>query len=199
MALRAPRVMACREIGATRNPCASAFFIPSGPAPAAAARTCLKTVIQRESAAGGRPKNLTPGRRFFTRLRRVQNDTARATFEASPTARSGFPPRISPCPLSRHWKSVGGIIVASRTALDGLPEQRDQVVADADSIVASGTAFLESAAGSVGQTQGVIQFSEGQESSVGGNGSTARLQPDFRVELEPERELFAVTDRAPSE
>jgi hypothetical protein len=73
------------------------------------------------------------------------------------------------------------------------------VVADADSIVASGTAFLESAAGSVGQTQGVIQFSEGQESSVGGNGSTARLQPDFRVELEPERELFAVTDRAPSE
>ena len=63
---------------------------------------------------------------------------------------------------------IVGIIVAGQAAVDGLAEQRDQVAAD----VAAGTAFLEVAVGSVSQAQGFIQFSECQQSGVGGDGGT---------------------------
>ena len=63
---------------------------------------------------------------------------------------------------------IVGIIVAGQAAVDGLAEQRDQVVAD----VAAGTAFLEIVGGDGGKVQGVIQFSEGQQSGVGGDGGT---------------------------
>jgi len=46
--------------------------------------------------------------------------------------------------------------MAGQAAVDGLSEQRDQVVAD----VAAGTAFLEIVGGDGGKVQGVIQFSE---------------------------------------
>ena len=63
--------------------------------------------------------------------------------------------------------------------------------------VAAGTAFLEILGGYGGKVQGVIQFSECQESGVGGDGGTMELQPDLGIELEPKRGLFAVTPRVP--
>ena len=63
---------------------------------------------------------------------------------------------------------IVGVIVAGQAAVDGLAEQRDQVVAD----VAAGTAFLEIVGGYGGKVQGVIQFSECQQSGVGGDGGT---------------------------
>ena len=51
--------------------------------------------------------------------------------------------------------------------------------------VTAGTAFLEIVGSNSGKAQGIIQFSEGQQSGVGGDGSTAKLQLDFGVELEP--------------
>ena len=63
---------------------------------------------------------------------------------------------------------IVGIIVAGQAAVDGLAEQRDQVVED----VAAGTAFLEIVGGYGGKVQGVIQFSECQQSGVGGDGGT---------------------------
>ena len=77
---------------------------------------------------------------------------------------------------------IVGIIVAGQAAVDGLAEQRDQVVAD----VAAGTAFLEIVGCYGDKVQGVIQFSEGQESGVGGDGGTMELQPNLRLELEVE-------------
>ena len=50
------------------------------------------------------------------------------------------------------------VIVAGQAAVDGLAEQRDQVVTD----VAASTAFLEIVGGDGRKVQGVIQFSEGQ-------------------------------------
>ena len=63
--------------------------------------------------------------------------------------------------------------------------------------VAAGTAFLEIVGGYGGEVQGVIQFSECQESGVGGDGGAMELQPDLGIELEPKRGLFAVTHRVP--
>ena len=88
---------------------------------------------------------------------------------------------------------IVGIIVAGQTAVGGLAEQRDQVMAD----VAAGTAFLEIVGGDEGKIQRVIQFSEGKESGVGGDGGTMELQPDLGIELDPERVLFAVTRWVP--
>jgi hypothetical protein len=84
---------------------------------------------------------------------------------------------------------IVGVIITSQTTVDGLSEQRDQMVSD----VPARTAFLEIVRGDVGKAQGIIQLSDGQQSTVGGDGSTAKLQPDFGVELEPERGFFAVT------
>ena len=65
--------------------------------------------------------------------------------------------------------------------------------------VAAGTAFLEIVGSNSANSQGIIQFSEGQQSGVGGDGSTAKLQPDFGVKLTSERGFFAVTYRVPPE
>ena len=63
--------------------------------------------------------------------------------------------------------------------------------------VAAATAFLEIVGGYGGKVQGVIQFSECQESGVGGDGGTMELQPDLGIALEPKRGLFALTQRVP--
>ena len=60
-----------------------------------------------------------------------------------------------------------------------------QVVED----IASSTAFPEVVAGDTGQVQGVFKLSEGQQSGVGGDGNTVKLQVDFGVELEPKGDL----------
>ncbi len=49
----------------------------------------------------------------------------------------------------------------------------------------------------MGKAQGIIKLSNGQESGVGSDGGTVKLQTDLGVELEPERSLFAVTHRVP--
>ena len=41
--------------------------------------------------------------------------------------------------------------------------------------IASGATFLEVVAGDTGQVQGIIQFSNGQESGVGSDGGTVKL------------------------
>ena len=71
-------------------------------------------------------------------------------------------------PLRAALPAGVDLIVAGQAAVDGLAEQRDQVVAD----VAAGTAFLEIVGGYGGKVQGVIQFSECQQSGVGGDGGT---------------------------
>ena len=84
--------------------------------------------------------------------------------------------RSEPCQptttlMAGSWERrfcIVGIIVAGQAAVDGLAEQRDQVVAD----VAAGTAFLEIVGGYGGKAQGIIQFSECQQSGVGGDGGT---------------------------
>jgi hypothetical protein len=76
---------------------------------------------------------------------------------------------------------IVGVIVAGQTAVDGLSEQRDEVVSD----IAAGTAFQEIVGSDMGKAQGIIQFSNGQESGVGGDGGTMELQPDFGDEPEP--------------
>ena len=63
--------------------------------------------------------------------------------------------------------------------------------------VAAGAAFLEIVGGYGGKVQGVIQLSECQQSGVGGDGGTVKLQPDLGIELEPKRGLFAVTHQVP--
>ena len=57
--------------------------------------------------------------------------------------------------------------------------------------------FLEIVGGYGGKAQGIIQLSNGQESGVGSDGGTVKLQPDFGVELESERGLVAVTHQVP--
>ena len=59
-----------------------------------------------------------------------------------------------------------------KAAVDGLAEQRDEVVAD----VAAGTAFLEIVGSNMGKAQGIIQLSNGQESGVGSDGGTVKLR-----------------------
>ena len=76
---------------------------------------------------------------------------------------------------------IVGVIVAGQTAVDGLSEQRDQVVSD----IAAGTAFQEIAGSAMGKAQGIIRFSNGQESGVGSYSGTVKFQADFGVELEP--------------
>ena len=61
---------------------------PPNPLPGLCLKSSPGHVILKQSAAGGRPKNLTSGGRFFTRLRRVQNDS----FEARPFTREGRRP-----------------------------------------------------------------------------------------------------------
>ncbi len=63
--------------------------------------------------------------------------------------------------------------------------------------VAAGTAFLEIVGSNSANSQGIIQFSDGQQSGVGGDGSTAKLQLDFWVELKSERGLVTVTHQVP--
>ena len=87
-----------------------------------------------------------------------------------------------------------GVIVASKAAVDGLSEQRDEVVSD----VATGAAFLEIVGSNMGKAQGIIQLSNGQESGIGSDGGTVKLQTDFGVELEPERGFVAVTHQVAS-
>ncbi len=70
---------------------------------------------------------------------------------------------------------------------------RDQVVSD----VAAGTAFLEIVGGDGGKSQGIIQFSEGQQSGIGGDGGAVKFQADFGIEPEPEGSFFAVTHWVP--
>jgi len=77
---------------------------------------------------------------------------------------------------------VVGVIVAGQAAVNGLSEQRDQAVSD---IPASAT-FLEVVAGGTGKAQGIIQFSDGQETGVGGDGRAVKFQADAGIELEPE-------------
>ncbi len=72
-------------------------------------------------------------------------------------------------------------------------EQREEVVSD----VATAAEFPEIVGGDGGKIQSVIQFSEGQQSGVGGDGSTAKRQPDFGVELKSARGFFAVTHQVP--
>ena len=48
-----------------------------------------------------------------------------------------------------------------------------------------------------GKVQGIIQLSNGQESGIGSDGGTVKLQTDFGVELEPERGFVAVTHQVP--
>ena len=86
-----------------------------------------------------------------------------------------------------------GIIITSQATVDGLSEERDEVVSD----VATRAVFLEIVAVDVGKAQDIIQFSNGQESGVGGYGRTMKFQPDSGVELEPERGLFAATHQVP--
>jgi hypothetical protein len=90
---------------------------------------------------------------------------------------------------------IVGVLITSQATVDGLSEQRHKVVAD----VATGAAFLEIVAGDRGKAQDIIQFSNGQESGVGGDGGTVKFQADFGVELEPERGLFVVTHQVPPE
>jgi hypothetical protein len=49
------------------------------------------------------------------------------------------------------------------------------------------------------KAQGIIQFSNGQESRVGGDSGAVKFQADSWVELEPERGFFAVTHQVPPE
>ena len=57
---------------------------------------------------------------------------------------------------------------------------------------------LSSGTGSnMGKAQGIIQLSNGQESGIGSDGGTVKLQTDFGVELEPERGFVAVTHQVP--
>ena len=76
---------------------------------------------------------------------------------------------------------IVGIILAGQTAVDGLAEQRDQVVAD----VGTAPAFLKIVAGDMGKTQDMIQLSKGQESGVGSDGEAVKFEADFGVEVEP--------------
>ena len=63
--------------------------------------------------------------------------------------------------------------------------------------VATGAAFLEIVGSNMGKAQGIIQLSNGQESGIGSDGGTVKLQTDFGVELEPERGFVAVTHQVP--
>ena len=58
-------------------------------------------------------------------------------------------------------------------------------------------AFLEIVGSNMGKAQGIIQLSNGQESGIGSDGGTVKLQTDFGVELEPERGFVAVTHQVP--
>ena len=51
--------------------------------------------------------------------------------------------------------------------------------------VAASAVVLEIVAGDTGQVQGVIKFSEGQQSGIRGDGGTVKFQADFGIELEP--------------
>jgi hypothetical protein len=50
--------------------------------------------------------------------------------------------------------SIVGVIITSQATVDGLSEQRDQVVSD----IPVGTTFLEIVRGNVGKAQGIIQL-----------------------------------------
>src|SRR5918999_2480696 len=106
------------------------------------------------------------------------------------------PPQSTTTRMAGSWarRSASLVsVVASQAAVDGLPEQRNEVVLD----VPAGAAFLEVVARRAGQGQGFIQFPEGQEAGVGGDGRALKFQADFGVEMESERGLFGFTHRVP--
>ena len=49
----------------------------------------------------------------------------------------------------------------------------------------------------MGNAQGIIQFSNGQEPGVGSDGGAVKLPTDFVADLESERGIGAVTNHAP--
>ena len=73
------------------------------------------------------------------------------------------------------------------------PTPVGMLVAD---VVTSSTLFEIFFSG-VGQIESVIKFSACQQSCVGGDGGTPKLQTYFGVEVELERGLFAVTPKVP--
>jgi hypothetical protein len=83
------------------------------------------------------------------------------------------------------------VLISSQAAVDGLSEQRHQLVSD----VAAGAALMKVMGGSFCQPKGLIKLTAGKESSIGCDNGAAKLYPDFGVEFQFERSIIAVTHR----
>jgi hypothetical protein len=74
------------------------------------------------------------------------------------------------------------ILVAGKTAKHGLPQHSDESVP----AVLAGPCVQELVAGHRGQAERVVEFPVGQQSGVGGDDRTTKLEHQAAVEIEPE-------------
>ena len=85
--------------------------------------------------------------------------------------------------------SVVGILVACQTTVHRLPEKAHQSVLH----VTTAPALLQTLIRRLRQSQGIVQLAAGQQPSVRGDGSAAKLQPYTSVETERGAEVGAFT------
>ena len=82
----------------------------------------------------------------------------------------------------RQAVSVVDILVASKTAEYGLTQQPRQQVAR----VLATPPIRQRRAREIGQAEGVVQFTIGEQSGVGGDARTVEFQPQATVEIDPQ-------------
>ena len=147
------------------------------------------------------------GRRSCTRSIQVPDRSASAAevglgreplgLEAAHLAGRGRRP-VEPLPADdgAHRRIAGeplgvvDVLVAGEPAVDRLPQQAEQPVAD----VLPAPAFGEGRRGRRGQAEGVVQLAVGEQAAVGGDPGAVELELEAAVEGDPQG-LFRFTRR----
>ena len=81
------------------------------------------------------------------------------------------------------------VLVPGEPTEDGLPELRGEGV----SAIAARPGLGESLTSEFGQAEGIVQFPEGEQPSIGGDSGPAKFQPQAAVESESKIGLWRFT------
>jgi hypothetical protein len=91
--------------------------------------------------------------------------------------------------IVRQPVSIVHVLVSGEPTEDGLPDLRRQGMAT----VAAGPGVGESLPGTFRQAEGIVEFPEGEQTSVGGDFGAVELQLQAAVEAEPKAGLWRFT------
>jgi len=93
--------------------------------------------------------------------------------------------------ITREPRGVIHVLVTGEPAIDRLPQQAEQPVAD----VGSAPAFGQTRHPDRGQVESVVQLAVGEEAAVRGDLGAVELQLEPAVERDPQRGSFGFTRR----